>query len=104
MAAEKAVVLEEIELAVAVKPGEETTEYKEARSGALWGKIGQGIGFTLSTLSTIGMSLGVDTKAALYVGLAITIIGCIQTTLTQLGYINARATTKAAASMGPFVN
>jgi len=82
----------------AVKPGETTSEYKIARSGALWGTIATVLGTLVSSGSIVADALGADTKWGIIAGAVIALAGLMKNTLSDLGYINSRTVVKKADS------
>ena len=79
-----------------VKPGEETTEYKEVKSAKVWGIVAMVLGGITITGAEIVAALGVteSSKVGVICGAVIAFAGVAQRTLVQLGYIKARAEVK----------
>ena len=81
-----------------IKPGNHTSEYREAKSGSLWGIISAIAGMVIALGGTISGALGHDSKAGVIAGAVVVAAGATQTTLVKLGYINSRTAVKKAAS------
>lgn len=82
-----------------VKPGEQTTEYKEAKSANVWSTVGLILGFVLTTGAAVVDSLGGDSKLAIIAGAVIAVAAIAEKTLVSLGYIKGRSEVKAAAEI-----
>ena len=83
-----------------ITPGKDTTEYKEAKSGSVWGIVAMILGMLLTIGATVAESLGTDSRIGIIAGAVIAIFGLIQKSLVELGYIKSRTEIKAAASLG----
>jgi len=80
-----------------VKPGVETTEYKEVQSASVWGIVAMVLGILTTIGATIAESLGSDTTTAIIVGAVVASAGIMQKTLVSLGYISSRTKVKEVA-------
>lgn len=83
----------------AVIAGATTTEYKVAQKAEIWGIVSIVLGLVISIGSLIAEGFGSNTQVGVWAGMAITIAGKIQQTLTALGYIKSRTDVKVAASL-----
>ena len=84
-------------MAEKIKPGIETSEYKEAKSASVWGIVATILGMILTVGASIVESLGVDTKGAIIGGAIIALAGIAEKTLVSLGYIKSRTEVKKEA-------
>ena len=75
-----------------VKPGAETSEYKELQSSKLWSTIGTLLGVVIS-VGSMYQPAG-DTKAGIVVGALLAVVSIGYRTLVQLGYIKSRTDIK----------
>ena len=82
---------------MAVEPGKDTTEYKEAKSASIWGIVAMVLGFLVTIGASIAEALGTDTKAAIIAGAVVAAAGLAQKTLVSLGYIKSRTEVKTAS-------
>jgi len=89
---------------VELKPGEQTTEYKQTQSANVWGIIATILGFLMSAGGAVAESFGADTKGAVIVGAVVAVCGLCYRTFVQLGYIKARADVKVAAETTKAIN
>lgn len=96
---------------VKIKPGELTSEYKQAKENTFWAKMMVTLGLIINLGSVVAQALqqvqatnsdvGNNKTfliATLVVGTVITITGAIQKALTDAAYINGRSLVKAAAA------
>ena len=80
-----------------IKPGKDTTEYKEAKSGSVWGIVAMVLGMLLTIGATVAESLGTDSRIGIIAGAVIAVAGIAEKTLVSLGYIKSRTEVKKAA-------
>lgn len=78
-----------------VKPGEQTTEFKETKANNLWSTIAIVVGLLVTIAGHFVDQGGTIGQIA---GMVISVGGLITRTLATLGYSNGRAVVKAAAS------
>jgi hypothetical protein len=83
------------EKGVALKPGVETSEYKEAKSAGFWGVITIILGVIISMGPKFIEVLPQDSKWFVLAGAVISVAGVVQKTLVSAGYISGRVTLKA---------
>jgi len=81
---------------MAVEPGKDTTEYKEAKSASVWGIVAMVLGFLVTVGGSVAEALGTDSEAAIICGAIIAVAGVAEKTLVSLGYIKGRSEVKAA--------
>jgi len=82
-----------------VKPGEQTTELKEASSAKVWAIIGVVLGFLLEVGGGVVNSLDMSGNALILSGAILQAISLFRATLVQLGYIKSRENVKVAAEL-----
>jgi len=80
-----------------ITPGKDTTEYKEAKSGSVWGIVAMILGMLLTIGATVAESLGTDSRIGIIAGAVIAVAGIAEKTLVSLGYIKSRTEVKKAA-------
>ena len=96
---------------VKIKPGELTSEYKQAQEGGFWAKLMVILGLIINLSGVIMQSLQqIQTAkpdvaqskaflvAMLVVGTVITVAGALQKAMTDAAYISGRSLVKAAAA------
>jgi hypothetical protein len=80
-----------------VKPGVETSEYKEAKSASTWGIVAAVLGAVITFGGAIAETFGADAKAGIICGAVVAVAGIAQKTLATLGYIKSRTDVKMVA-------
>ena len=80
-----------------VKPGVETTEFKEAQQGQVMSIIGMVLGILMVYAPKILELTPEDSKYAVIGGAVVTVASVVHDTLVKLGYINSRTQVKVAA-------
>ena len=81
---------------MAVEPGKDTSEYKEAKSASIWGIVAMLLGTLITIGGAVAEALGSDTKSAIIAGAVVATAGVLQKTFVSLGYIKSRADIKVA--------
>ncbi|MCE5229022.1 hypothetical protein LLG95_05435 [bacterium] len=86
-----------------VKPGSETTEYRQARQANTWGIVG----LILGGIIAVGPGLvdkfwGANQNSVAYIaaGGALSVVSVIYKMLVDLGYIKSRTDVKVAQQLG----
>ena len=87
-------------MAKELKPGDETSEYKQARSSGTWGIVALILGVLTTTGASVAQALGNESTWGIIAGGVIAAAGVAQKTLADLGYINSRTVVKKAAEGG----
>jgi len=81
---------------MAVEPGKDTSEYKEAKSASVWGIVAMLLGTLITIGGAVAEALGTDTKSAIIAGAIVATAGVLQKTFVSLGYIKSRSDVKVA--------
>ena len=80
-----------------VKPGVETSEYKEAKSASTWGIVAMVLGTLVTIGGAVADALGTDATAGIICGAVVAVAGTLQKTFVSLGYIKSRTDIKMVA-------
>lgn len=82
--------------AIPQTPGNQTTEYQQAKSSSLWGTIGTVLGAIVAMTPLVDASG--NSKFAAIAGAIISAASIAMKTLTTLGYIKSRTDVKTASA------
>jgi hypothetical protein len=80
-----------------MKPGVDTTEYKEAQGSGRWALVVQIIGLLITIGSSVAQALGTEATTGIIVGAVVAGLALFKETVVKLGYINSRTSVKVGA-------
>lgn len=86
-----------------IKPGDQTSEHKMAKSAGLWAIVALILGFAVTVGSQVLEAAGTETKAGIWVGGIVAVAGVLLKMFASLGYIKSRTDVKVAAEAGQAV-